>query len=106
MTNEEFMVVVDEVVVKCKKILAKKGPNYSTMDDRFHNFKAAAGLQSSTPKQALFAMAAKHLVAINDYIDDDADGLIVTRKEWEAKVLDGINYLFLLSGMLVEEEKM
>ena len=105
MNNEEFLTVVDEVVVKCKKVLNKKGKDYSYEDARFSNFIQAAGLQANSPKQALYGMMAKHLVAINDYIDNDAMDGEVTKKEWDDKVLDAINYLFLLYGILREEEQ-
>ena len=105
MNNEEFLTVVDEVVVKCKKVLNKKGPGYSIEDDRFSNFRQSAGLQACSTKQALYGMMAKHLVAINDYIDKDADHEYVDKKEWNSKVLDAINYLFLLYGILREEEQ-
>ena len=103
MTNQEFMLTVDDCVVKCKKILNRKRKEYSFDNDRFSNFKSAAGLQSCSPKQALYGMLAKHLVAINDLIDEDAGGEIVSKKDWEAKIYDAINYLWLLQGMLKEE---
>ena len=106
MTNEEFVLTVDEAVVRCKRTLNQKGKDYSYQDDRFSNFRSAAGLQSCTPEQALFGMLAKHLVAINDFIDNDAMGEIVLKKDWDDKIYDAINYLFLLQGMLKEKGKM
>ena len=105
MNDQEFLAVVDDCTLKCKKILNKKGKDYSSADNRFSNFEAAAGLQSSSTKQALFGMLAKHLVAINDFIDNDAEGEVVLKKDWESKIFDAINYLYLLYGVLVEEEK-
>ena len=106
MTNQDFMITVDECIIKCKKILNSKGKDYSFEDDRFSNFNSAAGLLSSTPEQALYGMLAKHLVAINDFIDQDAVGGIVHKKDWEAKIYDAINYLWLLQGMLKERGSM
>ena len=106
MTNQEFMLTVDECVVSCKKILNSKRKEYSFEDDRFSNFNSAAGLQSCSPEQALYGMLAKHLVAINDLIDEDAQGEEISKKEWEAKIFDAINYLWLLQGMLKEKGAM
>lgn len=106
MNNEEFVLTVDECIVKCKRILNKKGKDYSTDEDRFSNFYSAAGLQSNSPEQALFGMLAKHLVAINDFIDEDANGGTVLKKDWEDKIFDAINYLFLLQGILKEKGSM
>jgi len=103
MTDQEFMITVDESITKCRKILNSKGKDYSFEDDRFSNFRSAAGLLSSTPEQALYGMLAKHLVAINDFIDNDAMGKVVLKKDWESKIYDAINYLWLLQGMLKEK---
>jgi len=100
MNNEEFKSVVDEVVVKCKKILDKKGPNYSSDGNRFDNFDAAAAMKRQTPQQALLGMSVKHTVSIHDFVDRSADHEFITKKEWEAKIFDEINYCFLLYGML------
>jgi len=106
MTNQEFMITVDECVIKCKKTLNSKGKDYSFPNNRFSNFNSAAGLLDSTPEQALYGMLAKHLVAINNFIDRDAMGEVVLKKDWESKIYDAINYLWLLQGMLKEKGSM
>ena len=102
MNNAEFNAVAAEQVKTCLDLLDVKGEEYDTdSNDRLHAFKIAAELQHITPKQALAGMLAKHTVSIYDMCAEGEHPL----EKWTEKISDSINYLLLLKGMVVEDEK-
>lgn len=101
MTNERFESVVDEQFKRCKSTLYHKSNEYSSEEDRLHNFKCAGGYQNKDPKDALLGMMTKHLVSISDMCQD---GKPHTLDLWNEKITDAINYLLLLKGLVVEED--
>ncbi len=78
-------------------VLLRKGKEYSPGGDRFGNFRLAARLQGITPEKALIGMMDKHVVSIHDAI---RDGKARPLDWWEEKIMDNINYLRMLWGML------
>lgn len=102
MTNQEFNEIAGEQIEYCKRLLGIKGEEYNAdSGDRFHAFKVAAVLQGCTPKQALAGMLAKHTVSIYDMCAKGEHSL----EKWTEKISDSINYLLLLKGMVIEDEK-
>lgn len=94
----EFNKIVNEQVDICLDMLVKKAEEYAT-NDRLHNFKVAAGIQSCTNVQALGGMMAKHTVSIYDMINS---GEKYSLDLWDEKITDHINYLLLLSAVIRE----
>jgi hypothetical protein len=99
MSPEKFESVFENQVLACRETLVQKAKEYAT-DDRLHNFKVAAKLQGTTPRDALCGMMAKHIVSVFD----------LSRKEelaamhiWDEKIGDALNYLFLLRAVVEEE---
>lgn len=101
MTAEKFNECIKNRFETCEKLLCRKADEYAT-DDRLHNFKVAAEIQNCTPITALAGMMAKHTVSIYDLIQRYENGFIVPAELWNEKINDSINYLLLLSAMLVE----
>lgn len=102
MTNEEFNKVVIDQLNLCNNLLCKKGEEYDRdTGDRFHSFKVAAELQNETPMQALAGMLAKHTVSVFDLMREGCHD----EKLWEEKITDHINYLILLKGLVIAENK-
>jgi hypothetical protein len=58
-----------------------------------------------SPAEALFAMAAKHLVSITDMIDMSSDGHQVDQGMIDEKIGDAVNYMLLLWAMMTEEQE-
>lgn len=100
MNNKDFETVVGQQLDHCRDLLILKGKEYSTEEDKLHNFKIAAEMQGITQKQALGGMMAKHTVSIYDMIQSVNDFPLI---KWDEKITDHINYLLLLRGILVEE---
>lgn len=100
MNNKDFETIVGQQLDRCRDLLILKGKEYSTEEDKLHNFKIAAEMQGITQKQALGGMMAKHTVSIYDMIQSVNDFPII---KWDEKITDHINYLLLLRGILIEE---
>ena len=104
MTTKELEAVFEEQVQRCREVLLIKGKEYTPDEaDRFSSFKTAAGLQHTTQIQALLGMLAKHIVSLYDmsYVGTEKYDKAV----WDEKITDAMNYLFILTAILKEEEK-
>jgi hypothetical protein len=101
-TPEDFSNLVHMRFRVCEDILIDKAREYAPGDDRLHNFKVAAQLQGTDPKRALAGMMAKHTISIYDMCLSDQ---IFPNSVWEEKIVDHINYLFLLSAIVTERPK-
>ena len=85
-----------------RKLIAKS-KEYSTAEDKFHNFKRAAAMEACTPEKALRGMMTKHTVSIYDLVDDvENNRLRLSLDIIEEKITDEIAYLYLLAGLFEE----
>lgn len=100
MDGPTFEQVVNRQYKMCAATLIDKAREYADDQDRLRNFKIAAGLQGSTPRQALGGMLAKHLVSIFDLINEVE---CAPTPVWDEKLTDAMNYLLLLRALTVEE---
>lgn len=102
MTPQEFDELVTERINKIKNTLQSKGKGYAFNNDRLHNFKVAGQLADSSPEQALWGMAMKHLVSVTDLINGRLEN---TRHNLDEKIGDMINYLILLEALFEDIRK-
>lgn len=103
MTNEDFAKIVEMQLERCHDVLGIKNEEYTPGgNDRFHNFEVAAALQGCDKKQALAGMMAKHSVSVYDMCRGGRRSYPLDM--WKEKITDSINYLLILSAMVVEEE--
>ena len=100
MKMEWFENVVDRQMEMCKDVLYAKSKEYSTEEDKLHNFKNAAGMMGCDPKAALAGMMAKHTISIYDMCHN---GKSYDIGIWQEKITDHINYLLLLKALVIEE---
>ena len=103
MNTETFNSIVDQRVEKIKATLVRKSAEYSSDDDRLHNFKIAGRINGETPEKALWGMMAKHLVSVIDIIADSNRGKLPSAAMRDEKLGDAINYLILLEALLIEK---
>lgn len=99
MDVKEFNHIIEGQINQCMTILGLKANEYAT-EDRLHNFRVAAAMQGITTRAALGGMMAKHTVSIYDMLADEA---VHPLRVWEEKITDHINYLLLLTAILVED---
>lgn len=96
MDNTTFDALVEKQLNTCALVLCAKAEEYAAIDDRLHNFKAAAALQDISPREALAGMMAKHTISIYDMLGSDYE---YTDEVWDEKITDSINYLILLKAL-------
>lgn len=96
-----FDEVLKDQLEQTNKILGLKGKEYSTEQDRFSNFKAAARIEKVSPEKALLGMMVKHEVSVRDIVDS-LDEKLPNEAMLNEKIGDWINYLILLKGMILE----
>ena len=101
METEQFETILEERLVKIETVLGNKAREYAQDDNRLHNFKVAAQMLNVTPAQALWGMAAKHLVSVSDLVNGK---LKATPAMVDEKIGDLCNYLILLEAVLREGE--
>ena len=101
MNFKDFERITDDRIVACKKTMIHKAAEYAD-EDRLHNFKTAAAMQGVSVKQALWGMAAKHIVSITDMCMSPENFPL---NVWDEKIGDAINYLFLLNAVVYEKSE-
>lgn len=102
MINEEFQKILNDRLCKIKTTLDKKAGEYSSDEDRLYNFKQAAAIMGVEPQEALWGMAVKHLVSVQDLVYKNLEN---TKANVNEKIGDLINYLILLEALLSEERE-
>lgn len=94
------MLIKDDLLPECFKIMDTKGLAYSGKEDKLGNFKRGAGLTGSTPEKVLFIYMMKHIDAIASYVREEYTDC----EKIEGRIQDVINYCFLLYGLVKEKE--
>lgn len=100
MTSEELNIIVNKRCETIKLILTEKAAQYAR-GDRLSNFKKIAAFRHKTPEEALMGLVVKHIVALDDFIQDLPDKKMPI-EQWEEKIGDIINYMILLEAMVKE----
>jgi len=96
-----FDAIVKARLKKIQTVLVAKGKEYSSEDDRFHNFNVAGRIAGTTPEKALYGMMLKHEVSVLDLIEmAGTDTTELDEGMIDEKIGDNINYLILLEGLL------
>lgn len=105
MNNAEFDKVVEGCIDKIKSVLQKKSQEYSSDDDKLHNFNKAKDLMRCKTKEfALLGMLNKHTVSVTDLIlKYEKEGILPDENTLEEKIGDSINYLILLKACFLED---
>ena len=112
MNKNTFERFVEDTLDICKAVLTRKSGEYSSSEDKLHNFdKAKELMRCNTKEFALWGMFAKHLVSVTDMVERfEKTGEIPTSNMIDEKIGDSINYFILLKAcfyddMIKEERK-
>lgn len=102
MKASDFNGLVISRMAKCEDVLCKKAEEYSTEEDRLHNFKIAGRARGCSAVKALDGMMTKHLVSMWDIIEQmDIEGNYIPSQELVTEKLgDVLNYILLLEGLI------
>ncbi len=102
MKQHIFEQVLLSRIAKTKEVLGSKSKEYSSDEDKLHNFKRAARMLGCTPEQALIGFMTKHVISILDMVDGLAKGKTYPIGVWSEKLGDNINYNILLEALVQE----
>ena len=107
MNNNTFERVVEDSLDMCKAVLTRKSGEYSSSDDKLHNFNKAKELMRCKTKEfALLGMLNKHLVSVIDMIEKfEKTGELPTSNMIDEKIGDSINYFILLKACFYDDLK-
>lgn len=102
MNSQEFNEIVKQTEQLVEKTLIKKQDEYNLDEDRLSFFKHNACFLNKTPEEALWAMASKHFISLTDMINSKQT---FTEEAFNEKIIDAINYLILLKGLIIDTGK-
>jgi hypothetical protein len=103
MKRSELDKEVENRIELIKSVLLKKGTEYATGGDAFHNFNQAKGLSFHNSREKIaWEYSVKHLQSIKDIIELVDKGGIPSLAAVEEKFGDAINYLILIEAMIKE----
>ena len=105
MNNKTFEMIVEDSLDICKAVLTRKSKEYSSSDDKLHNFDKAKDLMRCKTKEfALWGMFAKHLVSVTDMVERfEKAGELPTSNMIDEKIGDSINYFILLKACFYDD---
>jgi len=101
-SEELYDLIKNDVLKECFQIMTTKGEAYSGLEDKLGNFKRCAKLADTTTEKAWFIYICKHWDALSAYIR----GEYKDSEPIKGRIQDLINYLFLLCGILKEQNKL
>lgn len=102
MKQEAFDEIMHRRMKVCEDVLRQKSSEYSTDEDKLHNFKRAAGMLRCSPERALVGMMAKHVISVLDIVDAFNEDRGFSSSVFDEKITDTINYLILLEALIKE----
>lgn len=96
MNSNRLNQIVEEQLALIKDVLVTKAKEYATDKDRLHNFNKAARVSGTSRERALMGFALKHIVSVDDMIDNLEEGKLPTKAQLDEKFTDTLNYYILL----------
>lgn len=102
MTSGEFDKVLNRRLQAIREVLALKQKEYSSKDDRLHNFKTGARIQNTNQAATLRGYMTKQLSSVFDLIEKYGNNEVVSEAVADEKIGDVINYMILLEAIFKE----
>jgi hypothetical protein len=99
MNIKDFNAVVKETFKECEKVLLDKGRYYGVNDDRLTQLKQIAETVGQVPCVTTHTLVAKHFVALGSMLHLPG---AYTTEDYDAYILDIINYMILIRALLKE----
>lgn len=103
MEQKEFYEYLGNIIKIQEEKLLNKGKEYAQSIDMLCNFKKAAKINDTTPEQALWGYATKHLCSIIDIVENPDN---VSEEKLLEKVTDMQCYLSLLACLVKERNNL
>ena len=110
MNENSIQTLVRNAFYRCIRVMNRKSREYSPNEDRLENFKESGQEDNISPEEALWGMLRKHLTSLGMMcreVTAGDDPLIRPpsprpQEQWEEKLTDAHNYLFLLEALVKE----
>ena len=99
MTHEDFETFQEEVGAHMRELMSSKNHEYAPGDDKLANFKKTARMTGKTPEECLWMFCSKHLISVQDIVNDQAD---YTPELLREKCGDIRAYTVLLEALMME----
>ena len=102
MNQDQFDRHLQTCIERTQSILKTKASEYAH-GDRLSNFKDMSTMKKETPEKALWGVCTKHIIALQDFIDElDSTQAPRPYSYWQEKTGDIINYMILLEALVLE----
>ena len=102
MNSMRFNKLLEDEILRILETLDSKSEEYSTVDNKLHNFDKAGKMSNQSRERALLGMQLKHTVSIDDIVDNLDKNILPTLNQLEEKIGDAINYYILLKACIVD----
>lgn len=102
MQEKRFYELVEERSSKIKNVLIEKGKEYSTKDDKLHNFNRGADISGQIREKVLLGFLLKHQISLLDIVDNIEKGVLPSRNLIDEKIGDIVNYYILLEASIID----
>lgn len=102
MNSKRFYELVENRIEKIREVLVQKGKEYSTEDNKLHNFDRAAVRSDQIREKALLGMLLKHEISILDIVDNIEEGKLPSLSMLNEKIKDTIAYYILLEASITD----
>ena len=99
----EFDRLIEEQIKDIRDRSGSKNKEYARGGDKLYNFRRAAEVLRTNVERAHWGMFMKHLISIQDIMEDLDRGWKPTRKLLDEKIGDAIVYLILFKAIMIDE---
>lgn len=102
MNSKQFDELVNNRISKTIQTLVIKAKEYASDTDRLHNFNKAGNMSNQSREKALKGFLLKHIVSLDDIIENLDKGIIPSKDVIDEKIGDIINYHILIEACIID----
>lgn len=100
MSEDRFFSYLNWRLGRIVDILGKKGKEYSTEDNKLHNFDRGAVKTGKIREEIILDFMLKHQISVDDIVENIKKGILAKEDLVEEKIGDIINYYILLEASI------
>lgn len=100
--NQRFNDCIDNRLNECKELLTVKSVEYRRNGNPYHNFNVGAKFTGESSEKVLYGFLLKHLISLQDIVNDVNENKLPSKEIIAAKVSDIINYMLILEALIEE----